>query len=147
MLFNRLPHIYNLQIQGHVDNKPVQEVLDGIVYKDSNVKLQGGITFENDVNIENNIRVIGKINNVDLPGFVSDMVMVTKDTTIQSQTQFVDPVFVQDSITVHEDLDTQDLNGIDLKSWVEEAIFVDKGFLEGASAKFLTVCYCNSPCR
>jgi hypothetical protein len=140
MLFNRLPHIYNLQIQGHVDNKPVQEVLDGIVYKDSNVKLQGGITFENGVNIENNIRVIGKINNVDLPAFVSDMVMVTKDTTIQSQTQFVDPVFVQDSITVHEDLDTQDLNGIDLKSWVEEAIFVDKGFLEGASAEFLTVC-------
>lgn len=137
ILFSRLPHIHSLQIQGYIANNSAQEFLDGIVYTDGNFKLRGQTIFKNNANIEKNIKVIGKTNNINLPAFVSDMVMITKDATIKSFVRFTKPSFIQHNMIVNNKLKTHNLNNIDFKSWMENAIFVDKGLLKGLQQVYL----------
>ncbi|XP_008192894.2 uncharacterized protein fs(1)N [Tribolium castaneum] len=124
VLFARLPHIHNLHINS------AQQFLDGMIYTDDNFRLQGRTTFKNLANFEKNIRVVGKINNIDLPSFVSDMVMITKDATIKSTARFTKPTFI-DHMIVNNNLKTHDLNNVNLTSWVVDAIFVNQGLMKG----------------
>lgn len=135
VLFSRLPHIYHLQINGSVDNRNAQEVIDGIIYKNQDFKLKNLIKFENQIKIDRNIRVKGQVNNINLPAFVSDMIMITKDSTILCPIQFAESVNIQNQMILHKKLSSKLVNDFDVKSWIDNAIFVNKGLLSGLDLK------------
>ncbi|RZC43199.1 uncharacterized protein BDFB_000451, partial [Asbolus verrucosus] len=121
------------EIRGYVNDKLAQKFVDDIVYKEGDFRLQGETIFENNVDIKRNIRVVGYTNNIDLTAFASNVVMVTKDTDIKGPVRFKDPVDVENRITLFGNMKTQTLNGIDLQSWTENAIFVNKGYLKATT--------------
>lgn len=78
-----------------------------------------------------------KINGVNLPAFVSNMIMTTKDTTIEGPVKFTQPVVIEDRIAVQGDLKTKYLNGIQVEDWLEKAIFINRGLLKGVKPHIL----------
>ncbi|KAF5302872.1 hypothetical protein FQA39_LY02052 [Lamprigera yunnana] len=131
LMFERLPYINKLIVEGYVNAEHLDDFFENIIYKDQNSKILGKVTFENNVQVNQNLIVSKNINGVDFSEFVQDMVLTTVDATIDKNITFTDAVYVGEELIVDANLDTRYLNEIDLDRWKYNTAFINRGIIPG----------------
>lgn len=71
------------------------------------------------------------LNGVHLTELLSNAVLITHDTEVESLVEFENNVVLLNCLEVYGDLKTRFLSGVDLKYWIDNAIYTNKEMLEG----------------
>lgn len=74
------------------------------------------------------------LNGIHLSDFLSNAVLTTRDSEIESVVEFEHNVLLLDVLEVAGDLSTRYLSGVDLEYWVNNAMYTNRGILEGNEA-------------
>lgn len=88
------------------------------------------------VTILGNLAIDGLLNNISCKDVIPKIVLKTKDTVIEGPISFAETVIVAESLIIDEDLDTGLLFGLNTTTWLDNAIFVDSGLLNGSTYVF-----------
>ncbi|KAJ8919572.1 hypothetical protein NQ315_002194 [Exocentrus adspersus] len=131
MLFLRQPHIYNLTIQGYANDKNISKHFTNLVYLDKDATFYENTVFEAPVEISGNLAVEQDINGINFADKAGQIVLTTQDAEIEGTVTFTRPVILTESLTVHGDLTTKTLFGVDLEEWKSNSVFLDKGKVDG----------------
>lgn len=91
--------------------------------KNTNLDLQ--------VNITGNLAIENTINNVYLEKLTSQSIMITKDQEIDGILEFVQPIVIEDHLSLMGNLHTRYLMGNDLQYWFDNALYTNKGRING----------------
>ncbi|XP_030761297.1 protein PF14_0175 isoform X1 [Sitophilus oryzae] len=137
VVFQRLPYIKDLKINGTINDQIIEDLLNQLVYTDDDIYLEKDVIFEEPVNIDGNLAIKDDINGELLPIFEKQVVLITKDMTIEGPIKFNKIVGVFDTLKVTEALNTNKLYGQDLIKHLEDAVYIDRGRLNG------TYCFNN----
>ncbi|XP_031341241.1 uncharacterized protein LOC116169316 [Photinus pyralis] len=130
LMFQRVPYINNLIVEGYVNDLNLEEFLQDVVYKTQSRKIPNNVTFLNKVHVKQNLNVRGNINNVDFSEFVEDVAVITKDSIIGGDVTFIQPVYAESELMM-DNLETKYLSGVDLDSWKENAVLTNRGIIPG----------------
>lgn len=83
------------------------------------------------VNIIGNLDIEDTINNVHLEKLSSQSIMITKDQEIDGILEFAQPTILEDHLNLGGNLHARYLMGNDLQYWFDNALYTDKGRING----------------
>lgn len=83
------------------------------------------------VTIGGNLAIKNSLNGVILSELLSNAVLTTKDSEIESVIEFQRNVLLSNCLEVLGDLETRYLKGVDLEHWFKNAMYTNNGILEG----------------
>lgn len=142
--FNEL-ETHHLWFAGIVNGINVTNVLKNVVFVNKHAVIQGRTIFQKSVAVLSNFGVRETVDSVNLLALMKSVVLKTKDGVILSTVVFTKPVVVNDSINITGNLFTEFLNGCDVQTWNDNALFVNKGLLKGDSVKNFSS-FATKPC-
>ncbi|XP_060532376.1 uncharacterized protein LOC132705649 [Cylas formicarius] len=131
VMFNRLPYIGNLNVNGSVNGHNFEELRNSFVYLDGDFSLDGNIVFENQVDILGNLSVTNHINGVNLSDLEERIIWINQDDSIEGPVQFAESVEIYNFLKVRGNLETNLLMGENFEDHLNSAIFLDRGILKG----------------
>ncbi|KAL3267035.1 hypothetical protein HHI36_011177 [Cryptolaemus montrouzieri] len=133
VMFDRLTKIQNLEVLGHLNEEEIHELIKNIAYKGVRLNFGEEIQFYGNVTIENDLEIHDNLNDVNLSDLNDNIVYLNKPETevIESGVTFSESYIFANSLIVDSNLVTNYMFGMDLESWKENLVYVNKGFLQG----------------
>ncbi|XP_044748261.1 uncharacterized protein LOC123309290 [Coccinella septempunctata] len=133
VLFNRLTYIRDLDVFGNINNKRSEDVLANIVYLNKNYQFLDEIEFTENVVVDGNLYIKNNLNGISLSDSNDNIVYLNKikENTIESPVTFTDENVFAHNLLIETDLITKWMRGLNLTTFRENAIFLNRGFLKG----------------
>lgn len=126
-------------IKGNINRINVSDILANVVFLDENAVFSKKTVFQKPVHIGSNFGVKESVDGINLPALMKSVVLKTKDAVVPSEVVFTKPVIIQNSLDINRNLITGYLDGCDIAKWKANALFINRGLLNGdLISKFYT---------
>ncbi|XP_045478654.1 uncharacterized protein LOC123683798 [Harmonia axyridis] len=131
--FDSLMYIDDLDIFGNINNRSYENAVGNIAYLDADLILTDAIEFRGPVEIDGDFEIENHLNGISLSKNCDNIVFRNKikENTIESPVVFTENNLFAHNLVIETNLITKWMRGLDLEVFKKNAIFLDKGFLEG----------------
>ncbi|XP_057651759.1 uncharacterized protein LOC130891177 [Diorhabda carinulata] len=129
VIFRRLPYIESLKIFGKINNKDILEVFKDMAFRNKDITFRNDTIFKERVSIAGNLAIKNHFNYIKFNDVVSNIVLTSMDTDINSKVVFSKTVLVQEKLTVDENVGAHTIGGFNVSNWIDRGISLDKGLI------------------